>query len=117
MEDQIEARRAARTADEGSGTDIAVWLAQNAERRWNSFQLQWGSSPFGWTTRLPFGPSYRIPRRLESSHVMLMGDIGSGKSSAIKQILRQVQERGETAIAYDTAMDFVGEFYDRERAT
>jgi hypothetical protein len=79
------------------------------------FQLQWGKSPFRWTTRLPFGPSYRIPRRLESSHIMLMGDTGSGKSSAIRQILRQVQERGETAIVYDPAMDCVGEFYDPER--
>jgi hypothetical protein len=79
------------------------------------FQLQWGDSPSSWKTRLPFGPSYRIPRRLESSHIMLMGDTGSGKSSAIRQILRQVQERGETAIVYDPAMDFVGEFYDPER--
>jgi hypothetical protein len=46
---------------------------------------------------------------------MLMGDTGSGKSSAIRQILRQVQERGETAIVYDPAMDFVSEFYDPER--
>jgi DNA helicase HerA-like ATPase len=46
---------------------------------------------------------------------MLMGDTGSGKSSAIRQILRQVQERGETAIVYDPAMDFVGEFYDPKR--
>ena len=29
---------------------------------------------------LPFGPSFRIPKRLESSHIMLMGDTGSGKS-------------------------------------
>jgi hypothetical protein len=79
------------------------------------FQLQWGDSPSSWKTRLPFGPSYRIPRRLESSHIMLMGDTGSGKSSAIRQILRQVQERGETAIVYDPAMDFVGEFYDPNR--
>jgi hypothetical protein len=33
----------------------------------------------------------------------------------IRQILRQVQERGETAIVYDPAMDFVGEFYDPNR--
>jgi hypothetical protein len=79
------------------------------------FQLQLGNSSSNWKTRLPFGPSYRIPRRLESSHIMLMGDTGSGKSSAIRQILRQVQERGETAIVYDPAMDFVSEFYDPER--
>jgi Type IV secretion-system coupling protein DNA-binding domain len=65
--------------------------------------------------RLPFGPGYRIPRKLESSHILLMGDTGSGKSTAIRQILRQVQERGESAIVYDPAMDFVGEFYDPKR--
>ena len=79
------------------------------------FQLQGGNLPFSWLARLPFGQSYRIPRRLESSHIMLMGDTGSGKSSAIRQILRQIQERGETAIVYDPAMDFVGEFYDPAR--
>ena len=46
---------------------------------------------------------------------MLMGDTGSGKSSAIRQLLRQVQQRGESAIVYDPAMDFVGEFYSPER--
>jgi len=35
---------------------------------------------------LPWGRSYAIPKRLESSHIMLMGDTGSGKSSAIRQI-------------------------------
>jgi len=64
---------------------------------------------------VPWVRSYAIPKRLESSHLMLMGDTGSGKSSAIRQILRQVKERGDTAIVYDPAMDFVGEFYSPER--
>ena len=61
------------------------------------------------------GGSYTKPKRLESSHILLMGDTGSGKSSAIRQILRQVHERGYSAIVYDPAMDFVGEFYSPER--
>jgi hypothetical protein len=77
-----------------------------------SFRLRFEKAPWRW---LPFGPSYRVPRRLESSHIELIGDTGSGKSTAIRQILRQVQERGETAIVYDPAMDFVGEFYDPSR--
>ena len=64
---------------------------------------------------LPWGRSYAIPKRLESSHIMLMGDTGAGKSSTIRQILRQVKERNEAAIVYDPAMDFVGEFYSPER--
>jgi hypothetical protein len=59
--------------------------------------------------------SFQIPRRLEASHVLLMGDTGSGKSSAIRQLLRQVADRGESAIVYDPAMDFLGELYDPKR--
>ena len=63
----------------------------------------------------PFAPSFCIPKRLESSHILLMGDTGAGKSSAIRQILQQVEVRGETAIVYDPAKDFIGEFYKPER--
>jgi hypothetical protein len=59
--------------------------------------------------------SFRIPKTLESSHILLMGDTGAGKSNAIRQILRQVQERGEAAIVYDPAGEFVQEFYRSER--
>ena len=76
-------------------------------------QLEGGSA---FNKLVPFaGPSFCIPKRLESSHILLMGDTGAGKSSAIRQILRQVETRGETAIVYDPAMDFVGEFYRPER--
>lgn len=77
-----------------------------------SFQLRYKKAPFRW---FPIGPSFRIPRRLESSHIELIGDTGSGKSTAIRQILRQVEQRGETAIVYDPAMDFIGEFYSPAR--
>jgi hypothetical protein len=65
--------------------------------------------------RLLPAASFHIPRRLEASHLLLMGDTGSGKSSAIRQLLRQVKDRGESAIVYDPAMDFLGEFYDPKR--
>jgi hypothetical protein len=79
------------------------------------FQLRRGKAVSGWADWLPFGPGYRIPKRLEGSHILLMGDTGAGKSSAIRQLLRQVEERGESAIVYDPAMDFVAEFYSPER--
>lgn len=44
-----------------------------------------------------------------------MGDTGSGKSNAIRQLLRQVREHGESTIVYDPAMDFVSEFYSPAR--
>lgn len=63
----------------------------------------------------PLGRSFRIPKKLESSHILLMGDTGSGKSNAIRQILRQVEARGEAGIVYDPAGEFVQEFYRPER--
>jgi hypothetical protein len=89
-----------------------AWLKLSSREDGIRFRLCFERPPFD---RLPFGPGYRVPRRLESSHILLMGDTGSGKSSAIRQILRQVEERGETAIVYDPAMDFVGEFYSPAR--
>ncbi len=61
------------------------------------------------------GHSFCIPKRLESSHILLMGDTGSGKSNAIRQILRQVEARGDSGIIYDPAGEFVQEFYRPER--
>ena len=89
-----------------------VWLKLSSREDGIRFRLCFERPPFD---GLPFGPGYRVPRRLESSHILLMGDTGSGKSSAIRQILRQVEERGESAIVYDPAMDFVGEFYSPAR--
>jgi hypothetical protein len=57
----------------------------------------------------------RIPLRVEDQHIELMGDTGSGKTSLIMQILRQVQSRGHSAIVYDPACEFVQRFYDPDR--
>ncbi len=53
----------------------------------------------------------RIPLGVEDQHIELMGDTGSGKTSLIMQILRQVQSRGHSAIVYDPACEFVQRFY------
>jgi hypothetical protein len=79
--------------------------------RWQNFLLDWSSNVLpGWAR-----PTFRIRRSLEANHILLMGDSGSGKSSAIRQILRQITERGETAIVYDPALEFTPEFYSPER--
>jgi energy-coupling factor transporter ATP-binding protein EcfA2 len=57
----------------------------------------------------------RIARRHEREHILLVGDTGSGKSSLIRQILRQVRDRNETAIVYDPAQEYLPEFYDPDR--
>ena len=57
----------------------------------------------------------RIPRALESSHVLIMGDSGTGKSALIRQLLQQLERRGETAIVYDPALEYTAQFYTADR--
>ena len=44
-----------------------------------------------------------------------MGDSGSGKSTLIRRLLTQIAERGESAIVYDPALEYTGQFYSPER--
>ena len=57
----------------------------------------------------------RIPKTSEAQHFEIIGDTGSGKTTLILQMLTQIQERGESAIIYDPACEFVRRFYDKER--
>ena len=57
----------------------------------------------------------RVARQEESSHFLLMGDTGTGKSSLIRQLLEQIADRGEAAIVYDPALEFTPQFYEPER--
>ena len=56
-----------------------------------------------------------IPRSLESSHIMIMGDTGAGKSVLQRRILSQIAERGETAIVYDPALEYTVQFFNADR--
>jgi type IV secretory pathway TraG/TraD family ATPase VirD4 len=60
-------------------------------------------------------PSVRLPINIEPNHILIMGDTGTGKSTLIRKIMRQIEERGETAIVYDPALDYTPEFYRPER--
>jgi type IV secretory pathway TraG/TraD family ATPase VirD4 len=57
----------------------------------------------------------RIPRDAENKHFLIVGDTGTGKSSIIRQMLYQVDARGDAAIVYDPACEFVKQFYNPHR--
>jgi len=59
--------------------------------------------------------SLAIPRSLESSHMMMMGDTGAGKSVLQRRVLTQIAERGETAIVYDPALEHTPQFFNPAR--
>jgi len=54
----------------------------------------------------------RIPVRAEAQHMQIIGDTGAGKTAIMLQILRQIKTRGDSAIGYDPAREFVQRFYD-----
>jgi type IV secretory pathway TraG/TraD family ATPase VirD4 len=60
-------------------------------------------------------PMLCIPARAEAQHMQIIGDTGAGKSALMFQVLRQVRSRGDSAIVYDPAREFVKRFYDPER--
>jgi type IV secretory pathway TraG/TraD family ATPase VirD4 len=57
----------------------------------------------------------RIPARSESQHMQIIGDTGAGKTAVMFQVLRQIQGRGDAAIVYDPACEFIQRFYDPRR--
>jgi hypothetical protein len=56
-----------------------------------------------------------IPSELESQHFLLVGAPGSGKSTAIRRMLRQIEARGESAVVLDPECEYLPEFFRPER--
>ena len=61
------------------------------------------------------GRMMRIPLHKEAQHLRLMGDTGVGKTQLIMQCLRQIRGRGDSAIVYDPACEYIQRFYDAQR--
>jgi type IV secretory pathway TraG/TraD family ATPase VirD4 len=58
----------------------------------------------------------RMKRSEESQGVMILGDIGAGKSQIIHRLLRQIAARNnEAAVVYDPACEFVKAHYNERR--
>jgi hypothetical protein len=56
-----------------------------------------------------------IPNRLETRHLAMIGTTGSGKTTALRQLLDGIEARGEAALVYDTSGEFIAHYYRPER--
>lgn len=56
-----------------------------------------------------------IPRHLETRHMAMIGTTGSGKTTALRQLLDGIEARGEPALVYDTSGEFIANYYQPER--
>ncbi len=61
------------------------------------------------------GTIIRLPLRAEAKHVQVMGDTGVGKTTLLIQMLTQIEDRGESAIVYDPAGEYIRRFYREDR--
>lgn len=59
--------------------------------------------------------SVPIPNRLETRHMAMIGTTGSGKTTALRQLLDGIEARGEAALVYDTSGEFIAHYYRPER--
>lgn len=57
------------------------------------------------------------PHRMEQSHTMLIGTTGSGKTTELRSLVRQMRERRDSAVIFDLTGAYVEAFYDPERDT
>ncbi len=56
-----------------------------------------------------------IPAKLETRHMALIGTTGSGKTTALRQLLDGIEARGDAALVYDTSGEFIAHYYRPER--
>jgi type IV conjugative transfer system coupling protein TraD len=63
---------------------------------------------------LPMG-SVRLPLEAETSHMVMVGKSGCGKTNAVNQVIERLRERGERAVIYDSKGDFISSFYNPDR--
>ena len=56
-----------------------------------------------------------IPSRLETRHMAMIGTTGSGKTTALRQLLDGIEARAEAALIYDTSGEFIAHYYRPER--
>ena len=54
------------------------------------------------------------PWRAEQSHTMIVGTTGTGKSTAMKDLLRQIKARGDRAVVFDLTGTYVEGFYNKK---
>lgn len=57
----------------------------------------------------------RVARQNECQHFLLVGDTGTGKSSLIRQLLTQIEEKNEAAVIYDPAREYLPQFFSESR--
>jgi len=57
----------------------------------------------------------RIPMAYEPQSVIVLGDTGAGKTVALKQMIDQIEERGDLAVIHDPKADYLPTYFQAKR--
>src|SRR6185437_16068331 len=57
----------------------------------------------------------RIPMAYEPQSVIVLGDTGAGKTVALKQMIDQIEERGDLAVIHDPKADYLPIYFSAKR--
>lgn len=79
------------------------------------FQLDNPRNLFEWLRRGQSGKDLVIRRDREAHHIQIAGDTGTGKSTLVRQIIYQIEERAEAAIIFDPDREYIQEFFSEQR--
>lgn len=79
------------------------------------FRLANRRNLFEWLQLNGKGKDLVIQRSREAHHIQIAGDTGSGKSTIIRQIVYQIEQRGDSAIIFDPDREYIQEFFNERR--
>jgi type IV secretory pathway TraG/TraD family ATPase VirD4 len=106
----LKRREHARDGEHIRGTELLSW------RQFNREVLSSKSATPGVSFTVGnLGQKVIIPRELEPYHFNIFGSTGMGKSTLIRELLYQIEWRGDVAVIYDTKGEYRDEFFSEER--
>jgi len=107
----LKRREHARDGEHIRGTELLSWRAFNREVLKPKGATEGVSFTVG-----PLGRKVIVPRGLEPYHFNIFGSTGMGKSTLIRELLHQIEARGDVAVIYDTKGEYRNEFFSEERS-
>ena len=57
----------------------------------------------------------RIPKSYEPQSIVVLGDTGAGKTVALKQMIDQIEKRGDLAVIHDPKADYLPSYFNSKR--
>ena len=106
----LNRRKHARDGEHIRGTELLSWREFNRE-----VLSAKGATPGVSFTVGALGQKATIPRELEPYHFNIFGSTGMGKSTLIRELLYQIESRGDVAVVYDTKGEYRDEFFSENR--